>query len=51
MTWMTAAAIEAALSQVCASCGADEGVECVDSHGRPLVESTGRCVHIRRLEP
>jgi hypothetical protein len=44
--------VAAALSQMCVVCGVGAGDECVHQvTGEPLLEKTGRPVHIRRLEP
>lgn len=50
--WMDDEQIAAALSQVCVVCGVPAGAECVhQTTGKPLLEETGRPVHVRRLDP
>ena len=53
MPFMDDEQIAAALSQPCCVCGSPAGLECVQpgSTGVPLLETTGRPVHIKRLEP
>lgn len=52
MPFMDDEHIAAALSQPCPVCGTPAGLECVqpDSTGLPLLETTGRPVHVRRLD-